>query len=147
MFFDIFYKWFEAKMTRRRVKMAMKIMGEMFNQDLISKLEENDQGEIYLAHYAVLTDLISRVMPQEAERAKDAAQRASTGWIIKDIKNMAKCDPQSAFLFLVQIHAHLLTEEEFRNFFRELSELPDDIMDMIVFKNSNLSLQFKAAGR
>ena len=145
MSFNIFNRWSKEERRQRKIIKLIREMCKVFNPDLILKLEtdRDHKGEIYFAIKEVFEDYILRRMPEVYEKSRQIMTSVGVAQSIEGLKDISKDDPQSTFLFLVEIYARLLTEEEFKKLFKDLLGLPSEVMDMIIFKNPNLNLQFR----
>lgn len=134
MLFNIFSR--EERFLRGRSK--------RFNPTLISRLEGRvNEIEIYAAIKATIQDEAVRSLGESQKEAAKALYGVSLNEVLERIKAEGKKDPKSTFFMLVEIHARLLTKEEFEELFRGLLKLTTQLMDVIIFKNPNLNLQYR----
>jgi hypothetical protein len=142
MLFNIFSK--EERYQRKLVRLT-KSLCKVFNPDLILGLEKgkNHQAEIYFAIKGVFEDYISERMPKFYKEYSEILARIGVVQSIKVLKGMSEDDPFTTFCLLVGVYARLLTEEEFRRFFRCFLGFPPEVIDMVIFKNPSIDLQFR----
>ncbi len=148
MFLGFFKRWSKKeRFIRRAEKLFSKLVKE-WNYDLISKLEEEkDQGKIYFAIREVMRYHLLGGTPELHEESEQTMREVGLSRWIELFKDINRDEPKIAFILLTESHARLLTREEFRRFFAELSELPPDLMDRFLFEREDLNLQFKEAAR
>ena len=135
MFFDIFFK----------EKRFLNDVGRKCNEFLFSRLEENpDKVAVYWALKNSFEYRSQNLKNRTPERAKEIWRNISLTEMIERLKRQQKADPKSIFFWLVEVHARLMTKEEFEKFFKEiLPTVSQDFLDIIIFKNPKLNLQFK----
>jgi len=145
MFFNIFCRSSEKERHEKKLEKGFRAIGKAYNPDLIARLEDKkDEGKVYFAIKEVFQDYISQRMPGLYEQAKQIMQSVGAAQSIKGLKDINKSDPLTTFLFLIQIHARLLTEEEFKNFLKDSLEFPPEFTEKVIFNNPNLKLKFRS---
>jgi len=121
-------------------------VGKVFNPFLISKIEqEKDQIKVYAAIKATIQDDVLQKFGESREKSGQKMRGRSLTEFMDSIKERNKRDPKSIFFLLVEIYARLFTKEEFEKFFKTLlsEDISLDFLDVMIFKNSKLNLQFK----
>jgi hypothetical protein len=145
MFFNIFKRLSKEERQRRKIRKLMREVCKAFNPELISNLEKTKKyrGEVYFAIKEVLEDYILDKIPEFHKESQ--RKLAAIGFFpsIKMLRELNKKDSLSTFCLLVEIYARILTEEEFKRFFRDFLGFPPEVMEKMIFKNSNIKLKFQ----
>jgi len=126
-------------------KRLLRDIARKCNSVLFSQLEENeDKMGVYVAVRETLQDASMRLLGSSLQQAEEKWRGISLADMIERIKQNEGKDPQTVFFLLAEIHSRLAKKEEFKKSFEELlPEIPIDLLDVILFKNPKLNLQFR----
>lgn len=129
-------------------KIFLNNLAKKFNPVLFSQLEEKDTIAVYVVVKSVMDYHAFKIPGRSREEAGRKWIGKGLDEMLGKIRSQEDKDPKTIFFLLTEIYSRLLTEIDFKEFFKNLiqkdvpSDIPD-LLDIIIFNNPKLNFEFR----